>query len=229
MKLNLSYYIDDAAAAHKLNEAVHWLDHCIHKIRDLAALNDPTLVMNEATVQTVEWQIMRANLVQILQYRKDKGIADTPMIGAFLSTRGPDYLKYVTDPKPQVRTLRDAQTFVPLGLYQGWKGHIVLVTGHRKDSESTEPRVDYIELTNADGSVVTRPEPWSRLLSDWLQEVNKTEYRGPRFTRITEGMLQHLNYAPAEAACCTPEPPSHISTVAVDGLSHLFTRRLGPQ
>lgn len=198
--MNLSYYIDDNAARHKVNEAVHWLDHCLNKIRNLEHLNDPALVMNEATVQTVEWQIMRANLVQIFQYRKDKGLADTPMIGEFLATRGPDYLKYVVGPKTQVRTLRDAQSFVPLGLYQGWKGHIVLVTGHRKDSESTEPRVDYIELTHADGTIVARPEPWSRLLSDWLQDVNKPRYRGPRFTRITEGILQHLQYTASPAA-----------------------------
>lgn len=192
-------WFNDNAIRSLLNAVTVWLDQCFAQRRDSAFW---VRHVNEllALIQKQEnvWIEHRKQLENIYDYRTHHGYSDVPMLGNFLRSHPETFMRPKPDTMKPYTALQESMAMdktpaptVSPGLYQGWKGHLVLVTGVRKDSESTEGRVDYIELTNADGTVVPNPEPWSRLVSDWNKPVDKNGYKGPRFIPLTEGTLRH--------------------------------------
>lgn len=65
------------------------------------------------------------------------------------------------------------------GIYRHFKGNLYEVIGIASHSETLEPMVVYRALYGERGL-------WVRPAAMWTEIVDKPEYHGPRFARITE-------------------------------------------
>lgn len=223
--LLLGDYIEDQHVANKLSETNEWFEQCRLNLEKARANG-----VDEANLRTLqrgqafEWRTRRRSLNTIYGYRLDMRCDDSKVdLEKFLKDHPDTYL----DPAPLslIRDRKTAMELVPMGLYRGWKGHIVLVTGYSQDSETLEQRIEYREITGPGGKINANPEqPWSRLISGWLEPVNKDGYSGIRFTPVTQGrIILHI-----ESVYAHPLTEAPATAYTIDGRDHLFTRRLVP-
>ena len=73
---------------------------------------------------------------------------------------------------------------IKLGKYQHFKGMIVEVIGVALHSETMEEMVVYIHHDPVKG--IKASQMWVRSLKMFLEDVDKPEYRGPRFKYISD-------------------------------------------
>ena len=77
------------------------------------------------------------------------------------------------------------------GFYEHFKGGKVRVLFVAKHSETLEDYVVYEHeepaLPSGDARGISPAKLWVRPASMWFEEVNKPEYKGPRFRFVSEG------------------------------------------